>query len=72
MKLFEGPINLLHFGENSLLLLNGKIIQEVDLTPLLTSNKPPIFTNFTLPSTGLPRNYLCLSKIDEKNFLIGT
>ena len=25
-----------------------------------------------MPSTGLPRNYLCLSEIGEKEYLIGT
>ena len=64
-KIFEFPINILHFSNENLVVTVGKGIQDMCITPLLTQNKPPIFTNFTLPSTGLPRNYTSLVEVDN-------
>lgn len=62
----------MHFNDSSLIISYGKGLQQVDINPLLSSNKPPIFTSFTLPSTGLPRSFTTLLKVGSDRYLIGT
>ena len=63
---------MLYFNNDSLIITLGKGIQEVNITALLAQNKPPVYTNFILPSTGLPRNYTGLVKLDKHEYLVAT
>ena len=38
----------------------------------MTQNKPPVFTNFALPASGLPRTYTSLVKVGKDEYLVGT
>lgn len=63
---------ILNFSNESIVLVIGKGIHSLSLTSLITQNKPPTLTNFTLPSTGLPRNYTSLLALGNGLFVIGT
>lgn len=71
-KNFENPVLILNFSNESIVLVIGKGIHSLSLTSLITQNKPPTLTNFTLPSTGLPRNYTSLLALGNGLFVIGT